>query len=157
MASEPRSTHRVYQTSQQVVAGWVGSLVAASTAIVVLLLPTHDRQGGYLIAAIACLAALGAARFAMCGVRTSPSGVRVRNLFTTTDLAWDEIREFKLSPVGACLIGLKNGAWVSMIGIEQTNFAWLTNRRDTREKHMIDELNQLLREHTSPGPTPGPA
>jgi hypothetical protein len=156
MTAEPTSPYRVYQTRQQVIVGWLGSLIAASAAIVVLLLPTHDRHGGYLIAAIACLAALGAARFAMCGVRTSPAGVRVRNLFTTTDLTWDQIREFKLSPVGACLIGLDNRTWISIVGVEQTNFAWLTNRGDTRENHMIDELNKLLREHRSPRPTTGP-
>ena len=68
-------------------------------------------------------------------------------MLSTTDLKWGQIREFKLSPVGACLIGLNDGRWVSIIGIEQTNWAWLTNRQDTPERSMIAELNELLREH----------
>jgi hypothetical protein len=87
----------------------------------------------------------------------------VTNMLKTTDLEWGQIREFKLSPVGACLIGLKDGRWVALIGIEQTNLAWLTKRRDTPERHMIAELNELLREHAGtvtrvppPGATDNP-
>ena len=116
--------------------------------IMVLLLPTAHRHGGYVIAAFAFVAAVGLARFARCGVRVSVGGVRVTNMLRTTDLGWDQIREFKLSPVGACLIGLKDGGWVGIIGIEQTNWAWLTKRRDTPERHMIEELNELLRMHS---------
>lgn len=68
-------------------------------------------------------------------------------MLRTTDLEWGQIGEFKLSPVGACLIGLKDGTWVGIIGMEQTNWAWLTKRQDTPERHMIAELNELLREH----------
>ncbi len=100
-----------------------------------------------MIAGAAFLAAVGIARFARCGVHVTASGVRVTNMLSTTDLAWQQIKEFKLSPVGACLIRLKDGRWVSIIGIEQTNLAWLTNRQDTPERRMISELNELLREH----------
>lgn len=115
--------------------------------IAVLVITTSRRPGGYVIAGIAFLAAVGFVRFARCGVRTSASGVRVTNMSRTRHLKWGQIQEFKLSPVGACLIGLKDGRWVGIIGIEQTNWAWLTNRHDTPERHMIDDVNQLLREH----------
>ena len=115
--------------------------------VVVLLLPTARRHGGYVIAVGAFVAAVGFVRFARCGVRVSAGGVRVTNMLRTTDLEWGQIREFKLSPVGACQIGLKDGRWVSIIGIEQTNLAWLTKRRDTPEGRMIAELNECLREH----------
>ena len=79
-------------------------------------------------------------------------------MFRTTELEWDQISEFKMSSVGACRIALNDGRWVGMIGVEQTNWAWLTNRRDTREKDMIAELNKLLREYRrnrGQSPTPG--
>ncbi|HTD08367.1 MAG TPA: PH domain-containing protein [Solirubrobacteraceae bacterium] len=147
MAAEAMSPDRVFQSRPQVLFGWCGAVVMVALTVVVLLLPTARTHGGYVIAAFAFVAAVGSARFARCGVRVSAGGVRVTNMLRTTDLEWDQIREFKLSPVGACLIGLKDGGWVAIIGIEQTNWAWLTKRRDTPERRMIGELNELLREH----------
>jgi Bacterial PH domain len=147
MAAEAMSPIRVYQSRPQVLFGWCGAALMVALGVMVLLLPTAHRHGGYVIAAFAFVAAVGLARFARCGVRVSAGGVRVTNMLRTTDLEWDQIREFKLSPVGACLIGLKDGRWVGIIGIEQTNWAWLTKRRDTPERRMIGELNELLREH----------
>jgi hypothetical protein len=149
---------RVYQSRPQVVIGWCGAVVMVALGVVVLLLPTARRHGGYVIAGAAFVAAVGFVRFARCGVHVSAGGVRVTNLLRTTDLEWGQIREFKLSPVGACLIGLNDGTWVALIGIEQTNLAWLTKRRDTPERRMIAELNQLLREHggnSDQNPVPG--
>jgi hypothetical protein len=158
MAAEAVSSDRVYQSRPQVLFGWCGAAVMVVVGIVVLLLPTAHRHGGYVIAGVAFVAAVGLARFARCGVRVSAGGVRVTNMLSTTDLEWGQIREFKLSPVGACLIGLKDGRSVGIIGIEQTNWAWLTKRRDTSERHMIAELNELLREHggnSDQSPAPG--
>jgi len=160
MAAEALSPDRVYQSRPQVLFGWCGAAVMVALGVVVLLLPKAHRHGGYAIAAFAFVAAVGFVRFARCGVRVSAGGIRVTNMLRTTDLEWDQIREFKLSPVGACLIGLKDGRWVGIIGIEQTNWAWLTKRRDTSERHMIEELNELLRERGGNGdqsPAPGAA
>jgi hypothetical protein len=88
------------------------------------------------IAAVALLLALVCARLARCGVRVSAHGVRVTNIFKTTDLEWGEIREFKVSLAGPSQIALKGGRWVGITGIEQTNWAWLTNRHDTPERSM---------------------
>jgi hypothetical protein len=146
MAAEAVSPDRVYQSRPQVLFGWCGAAVMVGVGIVVLLLPTAHRHGGYVIAGAAFVAAVGSARFARCGVRVSAGGVRVTNILSTTDLEWSQIKEFKLSPVGACLVGLKDGRWIALIGIEQTNWAWLTKRQDTPERRMIAELNELLRE-----------
>ncbi len=151
MAAEAVSRDRVYQSRPQVLFGWCGAAVMVGVGIMVVLLPTARSHGGYVIAAFAFIAAVGLARFASCGVRVSVGGVRVTNMLRTTDLEWDQIREFKLSPVGACLVGLKDGRWVGIIGIEQANWAWLTKRRDTPERHMIEELNELLRERSGNG------
>jgi hypothetical protein len=158
MAAEAVSPVRVYQSRPQVLFGWCSAVVMVALGVVVLLLPTAHRHGGYVIAGVAFVAAVGFVRFARCGVRVSAGGVRVTNMLRTTDLEWGQIREFKLSPVGACLIGLNDGRWVALIGIEQTNLAWLTKRHDTSERHMIAELNQLLREHggnSDQNPVPG--
>lgn len=158
MAAEAVSPDRVYQSRVQVVIGWCLAAVMVGLGVMVLLLPTARRHGGYVIAGGAFVAAVGLARFGRCGVRVSAGGVRVTNMLRTTDLEWGQIREFKLSPVGACLIGLNDGRWVGMIGIEQTNLAWLTKRRDTPERRMIAELNELLREHggnSDQSPAPG--
>ena len=158
MAAEAVSPDRVYQSRPQVLFGWCGATVMMGLGIVVLLLSTAHRHGGYVIAGVAVVIAVGLVRFARCGVRVSAGGVRVTNMLRTTDLEWGQIREFKLSPVGACLIGLKDGSWVALIGIEQTNWAWLTKRQDTPERHMIAELNELLREHggnSDQNPAPG--
>jgi len=88
------------------------------------------------IAAVALLLAFVCARLARCGVRVSAHGVRVTNIFKTTDLEWGEIREFKVSLAGPSQIALKSGRWVGITGIEQTNWAWLTNRHDTPERSM---------------------
>jgi hypothetical protein len=155
MAAEAVSPDRVYQSRPQVLFGWCGAALMVALGVVVLLLPKAHRHGGYVIAGAAVVAAVGFVRFARCGVRVSAGGVRVTNMLRTTDLEWDQIREFKLSPVGACLIGLKNGSWVALIGIEQTNLAALTKRRDTPERRMIAELKELLREHGGNSDPPG--
>jgi hypothetical protein len=143
-----RSGH-VYQSRQQLVFGWVGAVVTTGTGIGVLLLPHAGRHGGYVVAAAAFLAAVGMVRFARCGVRITPDGVRVTNIFNRKDLVWEQIQEFKLSPVGACQISLQDGTWVSITGLEQTNLEWLTNRRRTPTRRTIDELNELLRDHSA--------
>jgi hypothetical protein len=146
MAADATSPDRIYRSRSQVVVGWCSAAVMLGVGIVVLLLPTARHHGGYVIAGVAVVAAVGMARFARCGVRVSASGVRVTNMLRTTDLEWGKIREFKLSPVGACLVGLKDGRWIATTGIEQTNWAWLTKRQDTPERRMIAELNEFLRE-----------
>lgn len=160
MAAEPSSPDRVYQSRLQVVIGWCGAALMVGVGMMVLLLPTARRHGGYVITGIAFVAAVAFARFARCGVRVSAGGIRVTNMLRTTDLEWNQIREFKLSPVGACLIGLNDGRRVGMIGIEQANLAWLTKRRDTPKRRMIAELNTLLRErggNADESPDPGAA
>lgn len=147
MAVDTTDIQRVYRTTQQHVGGWVLAVIAAGTGMGVLLVPTHGRPDGYVIALVAFAAAVGMVRFARCGVFVTSDGVRVRNMFKTTVLAWGQIKEFRLSPVGPSQISLKNGKWVSIVGIEQTNIAGLTNRQNTRERRMIDELNELLRTH----------
>lgn len=147
MTGDAAPARRTYRTRQQAVIGWAAAVVTAGVGVVVLLLPAAHRHGKYVIAGAAFVAAVGMVRFARCSVRVSPDGVRVTNLLNTKNLAWGQIREFKLSPVGACLIGLKDGKWVSLTGIEQTNIAWLTKRQNTPERGMIDELNGLLRDH----------
>jgi hypothetical protein len=125
MAADATHPHRAYQSREQVVIAWIAVVLTVGGGVVVLLLPAAHRHGKYVIAGVAFLVALSVARVARSGVYVSAGGVRVRNVLSTTDLAWEQIREFKLSPVGACLIGLKDGTWVSIIGIEQTNWAWL--------------------------------
>jgi Bacterial PH domain len=151
MAAEAVPPDRVYQSRPQVLFGWCGAAVMVGLGLVAVVQPTARSHGGYAIAGVAVVIAVGLARFARCGVRVSAGGVRVTNMLRTTDLQWGQIREFKLSPVGACLIGLKDGRWVGIIGIEQTNWAWLTKRQHTPEKGMIAELNGLLREHDGNG------
>jgi hypothetical protein len=140
---------RVFRTRQQLVIGWIGVLATMGVGVVVLLLPTDGRHGRLVIAAAAFFAAAGIARFAWCGVRVTATGVRVTNMLSNTDLAWDTIREFKISRVGACLVSLNDGRWVSITGIQQTNLAGMIDRQDTPERRMINQLNALLLEHGS--------
>lgn len=135
---------------------WICVVLMVGAAAVAVLQPTARSHGGYVIAVIALVGAGGGVRFGRSGVYVSAGGVRVRNVLSTRDLAWEQIREFKLSPVGASLVGLKDGTWVSIIGIEQTNWARLTKRQNTPERGMIEELNELLREHAGNGGA-GPA
>jgi hypothetical protein len=158
MAAEAVSPDHVYQSKLQAVIGWCLAALMVALGVMVVLLPIARSHGGYVIAGGALVAAVGFVRFARCGVRVSAAGVRVTNMLSTTDLEWGQIKEFKLSPVGACLIGLKDGRWVALVGIEQTNLAALTKRRDTPESRMIAELNELLWEHggnSDQSPVPG--
>ena len=145
--AEAEAPSRVYRSSLQLVAGLGLSVVMVGLAAGCVLQPTARSHGGYVIAAVAIVAAAGMVRFALSGVRVSADGVRVMNMFKTTHLEWQQIREFKLSSVGACVIGLEDGRWVAVIGIEQTNWAALTRRHDTPERRMIEELNELLHQH----------
>jgi len=147
MAAEAVAPDRVYQSRLQVLFGWCGAAAMVGLGLVAVVQPTARSHGGYVIAGVAVVIAAGLGRFARCGVRVSAGGVRVTNMLRTTELEWGQIREFKLSPMGASLIGLNDGRWVGIIGIQQTNWAWLTKRQDTPEKGMIAELNALLREH----------
>jgi hypothetical protein len=148
MSAESTDPERFYQSGRQGVIAWCGAGFVVAVAVFVLLDPTARHHGGYVIAGVALLIALGMARFARCGVHVTTAGVRVTKLLSTIDLPWDEIREFKLAPVGACLLGLKDGRWVAISGLQQTNLDGLNGREDTPERRMIKELNDLLREHT---------
>lgn len=130
----------------QAVIGWVGAvLLVGGIVAAAWLSPTFRNHGGYIVTVAGLLMAAVSARFARCGVHASRAGIRVTNMLSVTDLTWDQIKEFKLSPVGACLISLTDGKWISITGIEQTNLAWMTNRMDTPERRMIAELNECLR------------
>lgn len=150
MAASRALPNRVYASREQVVIGWLGVVLMLGLSVVAVLQPTARGHGGYVIAGVGLVLAVGGVRFARSGVYVSAGGVRVRNVLSTTDLAWEEIREFKLSPVGASLVGLKDGRWVGITGIEQTNWAFMTKRQNTPERRMIAELNELLREHGGP-------
>src|ERR1700727_3533220 len=67
MAAEAVSPDRVYQSRLQVLFGWCGAAVMVGVGIMVLFLPTARSHGGYGIAAIAFIAAVGLARFAWVG------------------------------------------------------------------------------------------
>jgi hypothetical protein len=144
--ADTKGHERVYRTAHQVVIGWVLAAAATAVGVLVLLLPGAHRHGGYAIAAVAFLAAVGLARFARCGVYVSTGGVRVRNLLRTTDLAWAQIKEFKLSAAGSSQIALENGKWISIVGIQQTNLDWMTKRHNTSARQLIADLNELLTE-----------
>jgi hypothetical protein len=148
MSADATHPKRFYQSRRQGILAWNGAAFMVAVAVFVLLVPTARHHGGYVIAGVALLIAVGMARFARCGVHVTTAGVRVTKLLSTIDVRWDEIREFRLAPVGACLLGLKDGRWVAIGGIEQTNLDGMTRRQDTPERRMIEELNDLLREHT---------
>jgi Bacterial PH domain len=156
MAANAMNVPRFYRTKQQGVIGWIAAVVTAGGSVVVLVSSTARHHGGYVLAPMGVVLAAGMIRFALCGVLVTLDGVRVRNMFTTTVLAWEQIKEFRLSQFGACQIALKNGKWVAIDGIEQTNIAGLTHRQDTRERGMIDELNALRHEHTGGAATTAP-
>jgi len=151
-----RSDVRTYRTQHQAIIGWALAIFIVGMGVVALVLPTARGHGGYVIAPIALVGAVGMARFALCGVRVSAGGVRVANILHTRDLAWEQVKEFRLSQFGACQIELKDGTWVSIVGIEQSNLAGMAKRQDTPERRMITGLNQLLREHTGGGAQPPP-
>lgn len=142
---------RSYRSTQQAVIGWTLAAAMVVGGVIVLLLPTARHHGGYVIAPVALITAVICARFARSGVDVTGTGVRVTGVFSTTEMEWEEIREFKLSPFGASVVGLKDGRWIGLTGIEQTNLAWLRKITDTPERRMIDELNEILREHAGEG------
>ena len=142
----PRS-ERVFRSAQQAGIGWILAVLVVALGVVVLLLPTADRHGGYVIAIVAFLIAVGMGRFARCGVYASAGGVRVKNIVRTTDLAWGKIKEFRVTAFGPCQIALTDGTWVSIVGIQQSNLQGKTRRQDTPASRMIADLNGLLQEH----------
>lgn len=77
-----------------------GPMAVITAGVGVVVLPTHHRHGGYVIAPVAFVVAVGMIRFARCGVFVTTDGVRVRSMVKTTALAWDQIEEFKLSQFG---------------------------------------------------------
>lgn len=145
------SQRRVFRTRHQFVIGWFGVVTTVGVGAVVLLLPPDGRHGRFVVAAAAFLAAVGVFRFTQCSVRVTATGVRVTNMLSTIDLPWNRIREFEISRIGPCLISLKDGGYVSIVGIQQTNLAGMMDRQDTSERRMIEQLNTLLRdEHAAP-------
>lgn len=138
---------RTYRTEHQAVVGWLGAAAMVALGTGISLGPAPSSRGGYEIVAVAILIAIGCARFARCGVYVSAGGVRVRNVLRTTDLAWGQIKEFRLAAAGPCQIALQDGKWISITGIQQTNLQWMTRRQDTPASRMIADLNDVLREH----------
>ena len=138
-----------YRSQLQAVVGWICAAIMVALAPVAVADPTARHHGGYVLAVILLLIAVGMVRAARCGVRASATGVRIVNLRGSIDLPWERIDAFELSPYGASRVALKDGRRILLTGIEQSNWAFMTNKRDTQERYMIDELNRLLHKHAA--------
>jgi hypothetical protein len=140
---EVQLSRRVYRSRSQLVFGVVIAVIFDALAVgVVLEHPSRTRTlivGGLLVLAITYVSF----RVAAAAVIASDSGIRVRNVFSSFDLDWDEIVRFdigrwKLLPY-VCLIHLSDGRLRHAFGIEES-----TNVPNEAAKRTAGELNQEL-------------
>ena len=99
-----------------------------------------------------------AGRAASTGIFTSPIGIHVRNVFSSSDFRWDEIDRFEIDTSDGslfpqiCRIYTKDGQMKRAIGITETNAA-LTRPIEKRPgAKMVAELNQTLANSASVAP-----
>jgi hypothetical protein len=106
---------------------------------------------GAVFQAVGCvaLAALLIVAIGRSGLWASRTGVRIRNPFSTSVVAWAEIRTFRIGRRGllgaVCRVDLVDGSSKSAFAIQVPNLS--LGRPDTKEGAMVARLNELLEAH----------
>ena len=77
-------------------------------------------------------------------VRADQAGLHVRNLFTSFDLRWDEIKSFHIGGSGMLIITLIDGQTRRAWGVAKPNPATRPNNRSA--ELIAQRLNERLRE-----------
>lgn len=160
MAPMPAASSRVqtggtvYRSREQV---WVfGVTGVVMTAWMGGLCVTGIQAGKAAAACAIALAGWSAIVFGLwrairTGVRAGPDGIRVRNVFTTFDLRWDDIEGFHVGPHGpwprVLVITLADGQTRRAWGIQGPNPARRPNNRSA--ERVAEQLNDELRVRTS--------
>jgi hypothetical protein len=99
-----------------------------------------------------------AVAFGRTGLRVTEQGIEIRNPLSRTKITWDRIRGFRIGRHSfmraVCIIDLVDGSSKHAFAIQVPNRS--LNRQDTRERRMVEELNERLRDHqTERRPEPG--
>lgn len=142
MLGRTRSGLRTYRSKSQVMFGVIGILFF--NALIIGMVADYHRTRTFIIGGLFLFANTYInIRAATAAVISSGSGVRVRNVFGSFDLKWNEIQRFdigrwKLLPY-VCLIHLRDGGVKHAFGIEES-----TNFPNESAKRMTDELNEEL-------------
>lgn len=139
----------IYRTKSQFV---IGIVLAVFTAIVAIgQIIEFETVAGRVAAAIFLVGGIFVSvRLALAGVRTTDSGIKVVNMFSSYDLSWGDIAHFRIGPKGlfpyVCLIDLRDGGTKHAFGIqERTNFP------NGSAERMADELNAELAQRSREG------
>jgi hypothetical protein len=155
MLSEDKKPYRRYYSRHQVLAVEIAG--AVFFFILVSGLFASSYLGIKILILVSLLAMLGmGSRIIRSGIETFHWGVRVRNVFSTFALQWEEIALLEIGRAGlfpmVCLINLKSGERKCAFGIqERTNFP------DGSAAALVDELNAELAKRTRDESTPSHA
>ena len=141
MLTQGESPQRRYYSRYQAIL--VGSIGVGFTIIMAAGLTSEFRVGrifGGL--SLVVMGGIGF-RFIRSGIEVFDSGVRVRNIFSTLELPWQQIDKFEIGDSGflsmVCLIRLKGGETRRAVGIqERTNFP------SGSAEAIVEELNSEL-------------
>jgi hypothetical protein len=149
MLSESESPQRRYYSRSQAVA--IGVIVVGFFAIMSggLFASPYVEVKIFVAASLLFMGVVGV-RFIRAGIEVFESGIRVRNVFSTFELPWQDIAKFEIGGAGlfpmVCLIRLKTGETKHASGIqERTNFP------NGSANEMAKELNAELAKRTGGG------
>lgn len=142
MLGRKGSDLHTYRSKSQVIFGIIGILFF--NALIIGMMADYHRTRTFIFGGLFLFANTYInVRAATAAVISSESGVRVRNVFGSFDLKWDEIQRFdigrwKLLPY-VCLIHLRDGGRTHAFGLQES-----TNFPNESAKRMTDELNEEL-------------
>jgi hypothetical protein len=149
MLSESERSPRRYYSRHQAIA--IGVIVVVFFAIMSggLFASPYVEVKAFVAVSLLLMGVVGV-RFIRAGVEVFESGIRVRNVFSTFEVPWQQIEKFEIGESGllpmVCLIHLKDGSEKHAVGIqERTNFP------SGSAKAITDELNAELAKRAGGG------
>jgi len=130
-----RSSKRVYRGRNTLILGAVWIVIANAIALGAIVQDPGSVRSG----------AIGF-RFVRSGVEVFDAGIRVRNVFSTLELPWQQIEKFEIGDSGllpmVCLIRLKGAETRRAVGIQER-----TNCPSGSAEAIVEELNSELAKH----------
>lgn len=88
-------------------------------------------------------------RAAAAGIFASPTGIRVRNVFSNSNFRWEEIERFEIDAERGwfpqvCRIYTKTGRVKRVFGIQETNVAMRLPMEKRPAAQLVSKLNEML-------------
>lgn len=114
--------------------------------------PNKPAFTAYAVITMFIITLLGV-RASLSAVVTLQAGIRVVNVFKTSQISWNNIEMFDIGQSGlfpqVCRIHTRDGKMLRAFGIQEANVSLLQSQGKRPARKIVAQLNQELAAHTS--------